>query len=384
MKWIVNAALVLVSTALTLGAVEVALRILDRPAWDGELRAGWKSDRVEAHVNELGYRGQPIRYSKDDTVIVLLGDSQVESLACPPNEMPESYLEQHLRERKARFKVFTLGSGGYGNDQEYLALKEYFQTYRANAVVLWETFGNDVWNNIFPTHWPEDGVVKPTYWLEHGVLKGPNYQLGELVRTPARTKIGALLNRWFHPQKGLDNAWESRLPKPYEPLTHYDGEYSNDWDYSDPNNKNPFLAFENLKNEKSHFSVALYPRSERMQYGLDLMKKLLEKVNDVSSEHHASFFVFYASPRNDQRRPESADVDDIVVHRRDGVFYRTSARQTAANQAYVNEGFQTFEIPIVAENWKVSEFDSHLNCAANDQVMGDLAGKIAKALSDRD
>jgi hypothetical protein len=372
----IGATLVLASSALTLAAIEVALRLLDKPAWDTNLRAGWKNEG--RYVNELGYRGQPIHYSDRDIVIVLLGDSQVESEACPPDMMPERYLEQHLQQRDARFRVFTLGSGGYGNDQEYLALKEYFGKYRADAVVLWQTFENDVWNNIFPTHMPADGAIKPTYWLDHGTLKGPNYQLGEVIRKPAQTKIGVMLNRLLFPQKGLDRRWERFLPTPYQPLTHYEGSFLTDWDPSDPNNKNPKLQWENLKNEKSHFSVQLYPRSERMQYGLDLTRKLLGRIRDTASEHRSSFFIFYALRPDDQRRLNNEEVDDVIIQKRDGLFYRTGFRQTMANMEYANEGFTTFAIPILLETWRVSDTDSHLSCGANDQVMDDLAEKIAR------
>lgn len=377
---LVNVALVLASSALMLAAVEVALRLLNKPEWDTEIRAGWKYQGVDRHVNELGYRGQPIRYSDRDIVVVLLGDSQVESNACPPEMMPERYLEQHLGRRDLRFRVFTIGSGGYGNDQEYLALKEYFGKYRADTVVLWETLANDVWNNVFPTHWPTDGVIKPTYWLDQGTLKGPNYQLGELIRKPAQTKIGVLLNRWLHPQKGLDMIWERYLPKPYEPMAHHEGKYVTDWDSSDPTNKNPYLQSENLKNEKTHFSVDLYPRSERMQYGLDLTRKLLGRISDLAGEHRSSFFIFDALNPDDQQRRKSREADDVIVHRRDGLFYRTSFRQTMANLAYANEGFAFFAIPILLETWKVSDTDRHLNCRANNQVMRDLAAKIAEHL----
>ncbi len=377
---LVNVALVFASVALTLAAAEVALRLLDKPGWDTEIRAGWKSQAADRNANELGYRGQPIRYSDGDIVVVLLGDSQVESDACPRDMMPERYLEAYLRRRDPRFRVFTLGSSGYGNDQEYLALTEYFSKYRADAVVLWETFPNDVWNNVFPTNWPEDGVMKPTYWLEHGALKGPNYQLGELIRGPARTKLGVLLNRLLHPQKGLDRSWERHLPKPYEPLSHYEGKYVTDWDPADPNSKNPYLQFENLKNEKTHFSVDLYPRSERMQYGLDLMRKLLGRISDTAREHHSSFFIFETLDPDEQLMLRNKDADDVIVHKRDGLFYRTSFRQTMANMAYANEGFTFFSIPVLLEKWKVSDTDRHLNCMANDQVMRDLSAKIVEQL----
>jgi hypothetical protein len=203
---LLNSFLVIASSALTLTAIEVALRLLDRPAWDTDLRAGWKSEG--RYVNELGYRGKPIRYTDRDIVIILLGDSQVESESCPPDMLPERYLEQHLQRRDARFRVFTLGSGGYGNDQEYLALEEYFRKHNADAVVLWQSFLNDVWNNVFPTHMPADGTIKPTYWLDHGTLKGPNYQLHEVISKPARTKIGVMVNRLLRP-RGLVTSRES-------------------------------------------------------------------------------------------------------------------------------------------------------------------------------
>ena len=38
---LLNSSLALASSALTLTAIEVALRLLDKPAWDTELRAGW-------------------------------------------------------------------------------------------------------------------------------------------------------------------------------------------------------------------------------------------------------------------------------------------------------------------------------------------------------
>jgi hypothetical protein len=151
--------------------IEVALRLLDRPAWDSELRAGWKSMTADQYFNELGYRGKPIRYTDRDRILVLLGDSQVESDACPPGEMPEQFLESILINSAPDTGSSPLAARA--TDQEYLALKKYFRKYRADAVVLWETFENDVWNNVFPTNWPKDGWIKPTYWLDDGTLKGP-------------------------------------------------------------------------------------------------------------------------------------------------------------------------------------------------------------------
>ena len=38
-------------------------------------------------------------------------------------------------------------------------------------MILWQTIGNDVWNNLFPTHWPKDGFLKPTFRLQDGQLE---------------------------------------------------------------------------------------------------------------------------------------------------------------------------------------------------------------------
>jgi hypothetical protein len=161
-------------------------------------------------------------------------------------------------------------------------------------------------------------------------------------------------------------------------LTRYDGSFATDWDPSNPNNKWPYLKDENLKNEKSHFAVQLYPRSERMQYGLDLTRKLFGLINELAQEHDSKFFLFYTLTPDDQLRLKNDRVDDIIVHKRDGLFYRTSFRQSMANQAYVNNGFTTLAIPILVQDWRVSDANGHLNCAANDQVMRDLAAKIVK------
>jgi hypothetical protein len=119
---LLNSFLVIVSSVLTLSAIEAGLRLLHWPSWDVELRAGWKSIDPDGFLNELGYRGKPIRYSDRDIVVVLLGDSQVQSAACPSASMPEQFLENYLDQLDPRYKVFSIGSGGYGNDQEYLAL----------------------------------------------------------------------------------------------------------------------------------------------------------------------------------------------------------------------------------------------------------------------
>src|SRR5204862_3380236 len=101
------------------------------------LVSGWRSLRPRAEQNQLGFRGRPIVYAPEDYVILLLGDSQVEGYGLPFDAMPERVLESHLDWQNQRTRVFSVGAGGYGQDQELLALEEYFGKYRANLVVVW-------------------------------------------------------------------------------------------------------------------------------------------------------------------------------------------------------------------------------------------------------
>jgi hypothetical protein len=384
-KAAVNALLVVSSCALTISAAEATLRLMAWPEWDTEVKAGWRArENPEHRTNEFGFRGQSIRYEDGDIVIVMLGDSQVESLACSADNMPEHYLQESLQEADARYKVFTLGAGGYGTDQEYLALEEYFQKYRADAVILWQTMGNDIWNNVFPTNMPKDGPIKPTFWLEDGILKGPNFQLDQIVRSPAQTKLGVLINRPFFPQD-LDAKWERYLPPAAKPLPSYDGTFDREWDPGDPQNRNPYIKNENLVNEKSHFTIALYPRSERTQYGIDLMNGLLKKTRKLTESKGGTFFVLdvIIDPVEAMPFRNGEQFDDIVVHKYFDVFYRSSGKQAIANKQDIDEGVSVLTIPLTAKDWRVSDTDSHLNCLSDKQVMHDLSRKILEQVVPR-
>ena len=97
------------------------------------IRSGWRSNANRLEENELGFRGHSIHYSPDDFVIVLLGDSNVQANACAYDWMPECRLEEHLKRMGRVVKVFTIGANGYGQDQELMAIEEYFGRYRADS-----------------------------------------------------------------------------------------------------------------------------------------------------------------------------------------------------------------------------------------------------------
>ncbi len=199
-----NLLLALASTILTLAVLEGAFRLRG----DAPLASGWRSLCPTAQMNEFGYRGRRVSYSDDDYVIVLLGDSQLEACGLPDDQMPEILLEKSLGALGRKTRVIGLGASGYAQDQELLALEEYFQKYRADLVVIWLTPGNDVWNNTFRTHTVSraDGPPKPTFWLDNHVLKGPTERIGE------RTSSLYLLQLLRNALGGFEAAWSRRLP----------------------------------------------------------------------------------------------------------------------------------------------------------------------------
>jgi hypothetical protein len=327
--------------------------------------SGWRSWGEPEENNELGFRGQPIRYETNDFVILLVGDSQVEALAAPFARMPERQLEDHFQNFGKPARVFTIGASGYGQDQQLLVLQEYFQTRRADLVVLWQTPGNDFWNNMFPTHWPANGHPKPTFWIEHGRLRGPNHSMGEAVDY-SPIKIVMLWRRglrfWQTPRR--DEKWERLLPPAYAPLDHYKGPVNTTWEGLI---RGPFKE-ENLATEKSHVAHYLTPPSPRMEYALQLTRELLVRINGLVNAHQAQLVLFQPVFPS-----EYYIGSDEEVYRFKDRYYRASARQSEILMQRLNEGFDSLNIPVTIPNWRVSKTDKHLNEAANDQVMRDLA-----------
>jgi hypothetical protein len=361
-------------TAIALGGVLATLlgsALLQVAYVPPPVVSGWRAFAPRQEQNEFGFRGRRISYSPDDSVILLLGDSQVEAMAMAPENMPEKRLEAFLAARGYRAKVFSIGAGGYGQDQQLLALDEYFKKYRADYVVLWQTPGNDIWNNIFKTHLPGRNP-KPTFWLDRaGRLFGPSEGLGEpLASSPI--VVASLWQRAF----GLpwrDKSWEMSLPDPYVPLTEYAGPVNTAWQERWDSNIGR-MRDENLATEKSHLAVGLVPRSPRMQYGLDLTRALMLRIQDLVARQQGKLMVFQI-----QTRESAPEGDQTYVL--NGKYYRVSNTQFQANWSYVNEGFDTEIVPVTVRDWRVSPEDGHLNAHATAQVMEDLADRLVTRMA---
>lgn len=363
----------------TVAVAELGLRLVHHPPVTS---SGWRTLRRPDELpmgerNQLGFRGRPIRYADGDFVILILGDSQATADFHPFDTMPERLLEKHLERLRpgGRVKVFTAAAAGYGTDQEYLALQEYYRSHRADLVVVWETPANDVVNNLFPTHWPWNRSPKPTFWLDGGRLQGPAQPFGQPV-PPYR--LQALVELAF--ARDRDHEWEQRhLPAPYTPLAGYDGPIDRSWEGGR-------YVLERLDAEKSHLAMLLTPRSPRMQYGLDLTHALLTAIRDEAARHSARMVVFLApAPRDvEPTRSESRDGGDGgTVHSLQGRLYRVSGRQYWANVDEMNRDLATVEVPVTTANWRTAGFDPHLNQQANEEVMADLARELLPFLERR-
>jgi hypothetical protein len=349
---------------------EAVLRVIDYPK---PVISGWKTlDSYKSERHQLGFRGQPISYQDDDFVIVLVGDSQVEAKACAFGWMPEQRLQAYLNSTGKKVKVFSLGGPATGQDQQLLSLREYYQKFRADLIILWFTPANDVWNNTFPSGTPDDRAPKPTFWLQNGQLRGPTELTGEPIRESPALKIMLLWRKLFPVSREKEWA-RSILPPPYSPKTNYEGIAADDWQKRMDVLPN-YLHYENFDSDKNDRALKLTPRSPRVQYGLDLTHCLLKEIEHLAAAHGTRFTIF-TTTQNTQLKTESEDPDE-AVHLLNGKYYRTSEAQYTENLNYVNKGFDSYAIPVTVEPAIVGPEDSHLNEHATDQVIKDLAAKI--------
>lgn len=360
------------STLFTLVIVAVLLQFFYQPK---PVVSGWFSFTKPTENNDFSSRGRAIQIADDDFVIVLVGDSQVECESCAFDYIPEIRLEKHLNDLGKKTKVISLGASGYGQDQQLLMLEDYFNhNHRADLVLVWETPANDIWNNMFPTHWPTNANPKPTFWLEDGVLQGPTAQIGEVLPEP-KIKIVSLIKDLLpatSERKRLrDDEWEVKLPAPYQPTTSFTGPANDIWQKCWDENVR-FFRSENLDIEKSHLAFNLTPASPRMEYGLQLSNLLLKEMQKKVEEQGGSLMTFRVAT------PQPKEVKEKETYVFNDKYYHTSQEQFYENIDRWNADLTHFEIAITNETWKVHVYDNiHLNEHANDEAMKVLADSIS-------
>lgn len=315
MKFIKNILLSLITIVVMLALIEFGLHIADFPATP---KSGWKWDESpyrgmmnqgDQRVNQLGLRGKQFEYQKDDVVVLLVGDSQTEAGTQLFDDMPEALLETALKTElnTSKVKVFSIASAGWGQDQQLVALREYFQQHRANLVINWTTPVNDYWENTFIDRsiTPEAGKLKPTF-----TSSDANAKLDTVIPTPFEFKLRTLLKLSLSgaatgkkasiEQIHLDR-WMKKLPVSYNSKTPHTAqcptlevkEQELIEAYLAGSRAYTLLTEEDVENGRSHFSPFLKNLTPRDHYAITITHRLFQELANLSQQHGAQFHILH-------------------------------------------------------------------------------------------
>jgi hypothetical protein len=366
MRFLAVCLALLVSLAVTEGV----LQILEFPE---QVIVGWRSTHEADQLNQFGFRGQHIEYQEDDFVVLLIGDSQAEGWGLEPPQTPERRLEHHLKQNGvSRAKVFTLGAAGYGQDQQLLALREYYaKGMRADAVLIWEVPYNDVFNNMFVS------PPKPSFALKDGQLIEPRIsEIGSKLRSSI--KIVALIQNLIDPEMELaisDDAWSKRyLPEPYKPVISGKQPVMIWQEAADT--RFGGMPYQEMDTEKSSFAIGFTPPSARMTYALDLTAALLGKIELEAVAHGDTFLAFDVQTPSSRLWGQPLHMEPLVYEFKQK-RYRFSFSQEYQNIQQMNRGIRHQVLACDLEDWRLSKQDWHLNSQAVDHVMKKLAAEIS-------
>ena len=389
-----NSVIVVGSTIVAVFIIEAFLRGIGIPAtlnsgWGWENSAGRKLSKYSnLTTNQFGYRGQRIAYHPDDYVVLLVGDSQVEAYAGPPEHMPEQFLQESLASRLHKpVKVFSLASSGWGQDQQLLALREYFKVFRADLVLLWATPGNDFWENAFPDRsaTQQAGHLKPTFRLINGELHGPFFTSGSYLHNSAIAQLieAVIANMQKETlEQRILRRWLEEMPSPHishkrenenlcEGLTGINQvaffntifELNHDIGYI-------VRSGEDLLHSRSHFSPFMVDPSRRDEYLVAITESLLRHIKEEAEKNHSEFLAFYPVREDfDKRGMQMVK----CVSDSQGNTFRVSLDYKRLLQRVVSaKDLVVFDLPggndiVVAPN------DRHLNDFGNELVIKKLS-----------
>jgi hypothetical protein len=165
--------------ALGIGALELGVRVLHlvpsrfwQPhpllgTWHVAGKTGWWTQEeheftVPVTISSAGLRDVEHAAAKPAGVrrVLVLGDSYIEAMQVPVEQMLGRQLEQRLNETgTGRYEVISAGVSGYGTASQLLYYREMGRQWSADLVILAFYPGNDVRNNS-PTLEP---VLTPVY-----------------------------------------------------------------------------------------------------------------------------------------------------------------------------------------------------------------------------
>ncbi len=389
-----KALVVLVSTLLSLAVAEMALRLAGEPRpplvgwrWD---RSPYKSEefRNDRQVNALQWRGRPINYQSGDFVVALVGDSYVEAGTQPVKDMPEIILEEQLKAATGRndIRTVSVASAGWGQDQQLVALREYFASHRADLVVVWFTPVNDYWENAFTDRSVDmtAGPLKPTFRLEpDGRLAPVPMPDGDFALVRVFRDAMARL-RGVTPEKLQLETWMRGMPKselaPAEPASCPAREVAqNDLIKVRREGRGEVTVVTNeaVGEARTHYAPFLVPMTPRQDYQIAVTHRLLTEIGNLAAGKGAGFRIFY---------PGGSDLDHALRLVR-------CVRATAENRLYAYRGDDLLrflkasplrerlfaaDISAVSPS-TLQDYDWHLNRAANEAALRQLAEHLAAA-----
>ncbi|MCB9206320.1 MAG: hypothetical protein H6610_02855 [Ignavibacteriales bacterium] len=350
--------------------------------------------------NQLNLRGQQIKYDEDDFVILILGDSQVESATSPPNEMPEILLENYLNDfSKKHVKVFSVAASAWGQDQQLIALEKYYSQFRADLVLIWFTPKNDFWENTFPDRnvGVKAGHLKPTFLLNQNKLEGPFLNPNEYYKNSALLHLiykaiqsyndsnleELILAEWYEKipiAHSIDETPENKINSTFQiDLDKYSKEI---FALADSNNIT-IITYEDFINSRGHFAPYLENKSPRDLYQLEITKKLIEKIDSCSISNNSKMIVFY---------PLREDFDSVTPNSvRNVKSYRIKDKYFPVNLNYLETIKRTipqkklFTFSIEGQDEIcVDHSDRHLNLLGNTKVAEELGNYLLLLLNNKE
>lgn len=390
-KYLVHLAIISTFIFLTLGAFELAIRYVGRfqkIISVQKISSGWlwnqsplrylQNNNAILQSNQLGLRGQKIEYASTDYVVLLLGDSQVEAAASSLNQMPEILLEQRLSQKlNKKVKVFSVAAAGWGQDQQLLALQKYFQSYRADLVLLWLTPHNDYWENTFVdrgTH-ISAGAIKPTFGIQESSLMGPYYEGSFYLMHSALFQLMAQALTSLTAEQILVNQWQSNLPKPIlmqsDPNVCRGNIEIEQTDFFrniyelDLSKRYTIVSAEDFLHGRGHFGPYVLDTTIGLgDYQMTLSALLLDKLKQTAENYGAQFKAFYPIQDSLDTRVQLAN---CIKHPGGATYPLSLNYQRRLRQTVRSDHLVMFPIYGKDEN-VVSKNDRHLNITGNKKV----------------
>ena len=343
-----------------------------------------------SQVNQFGFRGQPFNLESPMNII-LLGDSQVET-SHKLSEMPERYLSDALGKRIGSVpNVISIGSWGWGTDQQYLALKEHIDVIKPAYVVLWFTT-NDYLDNARSV-----GFVgrKPTFWLQEGGLQGPTHEFLEKFEPEDTLKSIRVLRRkglWLQSQNTEEWFYNKHVTPNYaEQITHEcstKAKALGNFDLAryfvnETRNGKDYTYFHEmiygekgglrLGTEAGIFGKYSNPRPNWLEYQKKLTQVLLKKIKTLVESHNSKFLVLYPKVPDKLFSSPVTFCDD----NRGEISYDEFFLQDLIDETLQGiEHLYVDGLPVVHKD----TFDGHFNDRANRHIMKKVAEFIAKEL----